>query len=398
TLAMSANGNYTVVGGTGVSMWYYAECHKRAGSGQDATWTSSPLNAMDFRSVHISADGEHVAGGGIRYGGGGFVAFYTNATKQLGYIQPTWNSYSQLEGAVTDLALSDDGYGLVAITQNIMSLHYWANATTLTDDPNATWTNPGLFSSVDMNANGNKVVAGGNGAGSLHFWGNARGRSGIQPEDWVIMENTDVIDVALSKDGNIIAAPCQTELLEYVAYFIGSAGETLGSYKLEQYCTMASISDDGGTIAIAGPGYDSLYVFNAYVDGTPPAINDVYQIPEKTSVYPDNTVAVFANVTDEGSGVKSVILNYTTGNGTWFTQEMQPYTTDIYNGTIPAFPQGTNITYIVFAEDNADNLVCSEQLGYILEYQVLPELAHALFAFLLTTALTTFACKRRRKS
>jgi hypothetical protein len=355
---------------------------------------------VDFRSVHISADGECVAGGGsCSQGGGGFVVFFANATTKTGYIgSPTWLSYNYISGMVIDLALSDDGYGVAAMTVTPMSLHYWANATMLTGEPNATWTNSGQFGSVDMNAMGNKVLAGGIGVRSLHYWGDARDRSGTQLEDWIALEGADVIDVAMSKDGNIIAAPCQTGLSEYTAFFLHSNGTIIGNCSLQQLCTMVSMSADGGTIAIAGPGYDSLYVFKAYVDSTPPAINDVYQIPPADNVTPADQVQILANVTDSESGVKKVTLNYIASGGNWSSTPMDPYSRDIYNGTIPAFALGTNVTYEIIAEDNANNTKCSEQEGYTLEYQVVPEFTPTLLTILLmTTALLQILARKKQK-
>jgi len=162
---------------------------------------------------------------------------------------------------------------------------------------------------------------------------------------------------------------------------------------------MVSMSADGSTIAMAGPGWDSLYLFKVEEDLTPPAINEVWQQPKGTSVYPNNTVNVFANVTDDPSGVHEVTLNYTTGNGTWFTLTMESYSRDIWNGTIPAFPYCTTITYIIIAEDNANNTITTQELEYTLLYHVVPENPAILATLLLTTAtlVLTATIRKRRK-
>jgi len=107
-------------------------------------------------------------------------------------------------------------------------------------------------------------------------------------------------------------------------------------------------------------------------DATPPAIANVTQQPTKESVYPSNTVSVYANVTDDQSGVKQAILNYTTNNGTWFAVEMANLEGTVWNGTIPAFPYCTNVNYTITAEDNAGNTVTTEQLDKY-QYHVIPE-------------------------
>jgi len=398
TLDMSANGNYTIVGGTGITMWYYANCINREGTKQNTTWASGV--GYDFLTVHISANGKYVAGGGNRGSSNGFVVFYDDATTRTGYVSPTWYAWSQLDTIIMDLALSDDGYAVAAISADILTLHYWANATKLTGDPNAAWTNPGSFSCIDMNADGNKVVTGGYYMTSLHFWDNCRARNGMQPEDWVKLETTNVYDVAISKDGNSIAAPTMNLPSNYTAYFLYSNGTIINDYSLPAFANMVSMSADGTTVTMAGPGYDSLYLFKIETDSTPPAINDVWQQPNSTSVYPNDNANVFANVTDDLSGVHQVTLNYTTGNGTWFTQPMDRYSRELWNGTIPGFPYCTTITYVITAQDNANNTITSQELGYTLQYHVIPEIPTSLATLLLMIAISALTAigKKKRKT
>jgi hypothetical protein len=77
---------------------------------------------------------------------------------------------------------------------------------------------------------------------------------------------------------------------------------------------------------------------------------------------------------------------------------MDPYEIDIWNGTIPAFPYCTNVTYIIIAEDNANNTITTQELGFTLEYHVIPEFQFALIMplFMMTTLLATIAYKRKR--
>jgi hypothetical protein len=394
TLDMSANGNYTVVGGTGTNIWYYADCIDRTGADNTPTWTT--YVSQEFYTVHISANGKYVAGGGYN-GTGGFVVFFTDADTLEGYPAPTWKSQSKLTNAIRELALSDDGFAVAAIDFGVETLYYWANATNLTGDPDATWTNTGSFSCIDTTANGDTVVAGGLYLTSVHYWANARTREGAQTEDWINLTQTNVYDVAVSKDGSVMAAPAMDLPSTYSAYFLTADSNIIGNFTLPEFANMVSMSADGTTTAMAGPGYDSLYLFKT--DTTPPSINDVYQQPDKNNVYPNNTVTIFANVTDDQSGVKQVTLNYTTGNGTWFTQTMEIYDTDIYNGTIPAFPYSTTITYVIIAEDNANNIITTQELELTLQYHVIPEYTLAALMLLLMTAtlLPTIAYKRKRK-
>jgi len=137
-------------------------------------------------------------------------------------------------------------------------------------------------------------------------------------------------------------------------------------------------------------------------DTTPPVIEDVYQQPDKDSVYPDNQVEVYANVTDNpcGSGIKQVILNYTNGNGTWIPVNMTNLEGKTWNGTIRAFPYCTNVTYVIMAEDKAGNSITTEEMGYTYQYHVVPEFPSLLilppFMFLALIAVA-LAKKIRRK-
>ena len=135
-------------------------------------------------------------------------------------------------------------------------------------------------------------------------------------------------------------------------------------------------------------------------DSTPPIIENVYQQPPSDSVYPDDKVVVYANVTDELSGVKQVILNYTTNNGTWFSIEMTILEDTVYNATIPGFPYCTNVTYVIIAEDNANHTITTVDMGYTYQYHVIPEFTSATILALfmiLTVPVAVFARKRLSK-
>nr|NIU58309.1 hypothetical protein [Phycisphaerae bacterium]NIX00530.1 hypothetical protein [Phycisphaerae bacterium] len=114
-------------------------------------------------------------------------------------------------------------------------------------------------------------------------------------------------------------------------------------------------------------------------DITPPVIENVFQQPGQDSVYPDDEVEVFANVIDNMSGVKQVILNYTIGNGTWFTVQMTSVEGNLYSATIPQFSYCTNVTYVIIAEDNANNTITTKEMGLIYQYHVIQEFPLHIF-------------------
>jgi hypothetical protein len=72
---------------------------------------------------------------------------------------------------------------------------------------------------------------------------------------------------------------------------------------------------------------------------------------------------------------------------------------DIWNGVIPSFPVGTNVTYAIIAQDNAGNSINSKSQGYTLEYPVvIPEFPAFLILslFMIASLLAVIVCKRKR--
>jgi hypothetical protein len=133
------------------------------------------------------------------------------------------------------------------------------------------------------------------------------------------------------------------------------------------------------------------------IDTTPPDITDVIQAPVNSNGTLEDGAKINATVTDALSGVERVALSYSDGNATWVTTEMTKLEGGTWNSTIPAFPHGTNITYIINAEDNVGNTVTSEELyGQPNQYQVMPEfpLLVILPLFLVATASAIAVGKR----
>jgi parallel beta-helix repeat protein len=137
-------------------------------------------------------------------------------------------------------------------------------------------------------------------------------------------------------------------------------------------------------------------------DAQPPTITNVVQDPP-SGILPDTVVRINATVTDAMSGVKQVLLNctFTNSTDTWYSEfSMTHLVGDVWNATIPACPYGTNVTYVIIAEDNAGNTITTEQLyGYKYEYPVVPEfpLAIILVAFMTATTLLTAVVSRKKR-
>jgi len=136
------------------------------------------------------------------------------------------------------------------------------------------------------------------------------------------------------------------------------------------------------------------------LDTTPPEISNVMQTPSHNSVFPEDEVKVNATVTDDLSGVKLVILNYTNNNGTWNPIEMKNIEGNIWNATIPAFPCNTNVTYTIIAKDNFNNLATIQETGQIYWYIVVPEFSPFTILLVLMAAalLISIACRKKPSS
>jgi ABC-type transport system substrate-binding protein len=141
----------------------------------------------------------------------------------------------------------------------------------------------------------------------------------------------------------------------------------------------------------------SSRVYFTIDDIAPPNITDVNQIPSD-SIQPEDEVKVNATVTDDLSGVKQVILNYTYTNssGTWIgAVKMKKLEGNVWNATIPAFPYCTNVTYIIMAEDKVGNTITTDEMGY--QYHVIPEFPSLVILplFMIATLLAVVVYKRR---
>jgi parallel beta-helix repeat protein len=119
------------------------------------------------------------------------------------------------------------------------------------------------------------------------------------------------------------------------------------------------------------------------------SICNVSQIPTGGTLLPTDQVMVNATVTHLYA-VERVMLNYTIANDTGtFTVsvDMTNAEGDVWNATIPAYPAGTNVTYIIIGQDDMGNVISSQQQGYTLSYQVIPEFSSIVL--LLTLAVLT---------
>jgi hypothetical protein len=100
------------------------------------------------------------------------------------------------------------------------------------------------------------------------------------------------------------------------------------------------------------------------VDTSPPNLTGISQYPGIQEIKPEVGVSVNVTATDVVSGVRTVTLNYTTGNDRWTTINMTPLQNNVWKASIPAFGPGARVEYLIVAEDNAGNRITSAHTIY----------------------------------
>ena len=133
-----------------------------------------------------------------------------------------------------------------------------------------------------------------------------------------------------------------------------------------------------------------------FTDTTKPSIGDVSQEPE----VPDDgeKVMVTVDVTDEESGVRNVVISYSTDGGeNWNNVTIAKTIGNTYEGEIPGLPAETNVQYKVIAYDNAGNFKVNDQLGQYFVYTVIPEFPTWTSMLLILIVLTLAVAIYKRK-
>jgi len=270
-LDISDDGNYVVACGTGRWVFYWANAKGLSGNDKPVTWKSPEFPNVEC--IDLSGDGDYVAAGIVDSTLGFAAAYWKNARTLAGNDRnPNWKSSSP-DNIIVDIVVSDDGDYVAAATGSTFSVHYWANAKSLTGDPAHTWYygSSVYFSSIDMSSDGNAVIAGSGGgvpinvfpqkgsdpraalasleSGGVHFWSGAKGLTGKpQNPTWSYTTEAGIFDVAIDDVGSYMAADGNT-ITPGKVYFFNSGGTLLWSYPID-IAVMVSISGDGATLAV----------------------------------------------------------------------------------------------------------------------------------------------------
>ncbi len=240
------------------------------------------------------------------------------------------------------------------------------------------------------------------------------GYAGYSTPPWhVLIENTVITSSESTPPNLVVLSPENktysvdniplTFTVDETTSWMGYSLDGQANITITGNTTLASLADGQHNVIvyatdnIGNMGASSTVHFT--VDATSPNITVVSQTPTESNVLPTDEVKVNATVTDNLSGVKGVILNYTNGNGTRINIDMTNIDGNVWNGTIPPFPDSTNVTYVILAEDNAGNTVNSEELGYDCKYEVIPEFTSWIMLplFLSSTAVVIIYRNRLRR-
>jgi hypothetical protein len=239
------------------------------------TWTTEDTTGEEFYSVAISADGDSVVAGGMIH-----VFYWKNARSIRGTQEPTWQGLDVVIDSYETrcLDISDDGNYVVYCgpRDDYGIIYYWSDAKTRTETSvSATWkySADDFFKAVDLSSNGDFVAAGfGRNVG---YWKNARTLTGDpQNPDWISTKPNDlVVDLAVSDDGNYVAAAAGLDTVYYWSGANHLSGDPSSTWEsgLETSFTSIDMSCDGDSV-IAGTGHAEVQFWDGAtgLSDTPP--------------------------------------------------------------------------------------------------------------------------------
>jgi hypothetical protein len=111
------------------------------------------------------------------------------------------------------------------------------------------------------------------------------------------------------------------------------------------------------------------YYSYTVIDSQAPVITDVHPAP-LTVEYSD-TPTVGCDATDVGSGIQSVVVNYSVDGGAWMTLTLSFVSGTLYEGSIPAQVWGVQVAYYVNVTDNAGNWIVDDNSSSYYSYSII---------------------------
>jgi parallel beta-helix repeat protein len=386
------------------------------------------MGDFSVNSNVIASDGTH-SGISCSEGSGGFgINIYNNAVAITGSfefkgndINSTWCGFAL--GRVKDAIIRNNSlwnstYGiyLSESADNRIYHNNFINNTVqayVTDNYNNTWDNGypsggnywSNYNGTDEYKGPYQDIPGSDFIGDNWYIINANNTDHYPL--WIPYETTPPTITILSPENTTYAVNASIpltftidELTSWMGYSLNGQPEIT----ITENTTLPILPDGWYTLSVfANDTFGNMGSATVYftVDTTKPDITNVVQDP-LINILPDTIVKVNATVTDATSGIKEVLLNctFTNSTSTWYTLfTMTHLTGNIWNATIPQNPNGTNVTYVIIAEDNAGNTINTEQkYGYKYEYQVVPEftLPTILIALVIAALLIALISRKKR--
>jgi hypothetical protein len=181
----------------------------------------------------------------------------------------------------------------------------------------------------------------------------------------------DVIDIGTSVTSVVLAYRVDGGVWTYLA-MVNTIGDTyeytlpnqvLGT--LVEYFINATDAADNW---IVDDNTGSYYSY-AVIDSQVPVITDVHSSP-LTVEYSD-TPTVGCDTTDVGSGIQSVMVNYSVDGGSWMTLALSFVSGTLYEGNFPAQIWGAQVVYYVNVTDNAGNWIVDDNSSIYYSYSII---------------------------
>jgi len=285
SVAISADGSYAAAGTLG-KIYFWADAKSLTGS-PPPTWTSRQVTGgyFEHRCLAMSDDGNTVAACGT----GENVFYWADATGKSGpNIDTTWMTY--LADQVEAIAISDDGNHVAAVGVTYVDggegvLGYWNNAISLTGPAHPTWKGQvtgEMFVDVAISDDGNYVAVAGAGPGfsTVYYWADATSRTSIsEPFTWgsgvdIVFSSVDIScdgDSVIAGSGIIeiqVGASVQAGSPNWGVYFWGGARSLTGNpapswfYHTVNPVQDVAINDAGTYMAAVTSNLDTLYFFD----------------------------------------------------------------------------------------------------------------------------------------
>lgn len=233
-----------------------------------------------------------------------------------------------------------------------------------------------------------------------------------QKVDWLpLMGMIRILDIKYNEDfyevytisNSTLIQGWLNETLKTFNFNVSGAYNTVGfcRVKLPKEIGFALINNYTILVNENEPSYIKNWTTNEYVltyfeyahpeDLTPPTIEVHFRIPED-DVEPEQPVKVLVNATDSLSGVKAVILSYSFGDSTAWTDVPMVFnaSSGFYEGIIQGQQAGITVKYKITVYDNAGNYLVEDNDGQYYVYTVIPEF-QSVFILLLFLLLATLA-------